>query len=96
MSYRPHTVVIKKKDSVRAQVFSQITYTLFIYTVFTGAVCRQSNLDEAETGSCYPEELQFECGNGQCINTTLQCNAVADCLSGEDESMQLCGKREQY
>ncbi|XP_072042509.1 uncharacterized protein [Amphiura filiformis] len=44
----------------------------------------------AQSGSCYLPD-QFECEPGQCINSTLQCNAMADCQSGADEDPSLCG-----
>lgn len=35
---------------------------------------------------------QFECGSGECVHKTFQCDAFPDCDDGSDESESMCGK----
>ncbi len=34
----------------------------------------------------YCHESQFQCGNGECIDKSLQCDKKKDCLDGSDET----------
>lgn len=45
----------------------------------------------AENSSCNIH-IEFECGNGECINYQLTCDGIAHCKDKSDEKMQYCGK----